>query len=273
MDAKKKNKRIILAAASVLVAAVCAAAVPVSGYLSGLNSQLPEASSSEEAVAESAVAGVITDAEIEDLLGGETTLDELESKLAAAAPEDETAGSEAEGEDEPASERVSGKAASEPSASASASSSKALAVSGSASSSKAASSETASSKDTSSKTASSKVPAYEAEVKAQIQELYVLRAQALKDLDSNIESARAEYHALPEEQQTTVRKVSIAFSRAGQLTKLQSYYDKEVDRIVGEMRTTLEANGQSTELADEAMASYKKQKSEMYSSLMAKLYK
>ena len=38
------------------------------------------------------------------------------------------------------------------------------------------------------------------------------------------------------------------------------------------MRAILTANGQSTALADQAMASYKAQKSAMYSQLTAKLY-
>ena len=53
---------------------------------------------------------------------------------------------------------------------------------------------------------------------------------------------------------------------------MQASYDKEVENIVSQMRTVLTANCQSTALADQAMASYKAQKSAMYSQLTAKLY-
>ena len=84
--------------------------------------------------------------------------------------------------------------------------------------------------------------------------------------------AKAEYKALPESQQTQARKISIALARSGRLYAMQASYDKEVENIVSQMRTVLTANGQSTALADQAMASYKAQKSAMYSQLTAKLY-
>lgn len=282
MDDKKKKRRIIIFAliAATLTLAVYICYVPVSSYLAGLNAPLPEPASSE-LISESAAAEVeaaITDEEIEKLLSGETTLENLESSLFSEGEADSFAASESAASSEAASSSGEAEAASESkseSASSSSSSKAASTSSSKAASSSAASSASSSASASASHTASSAVssePSYEAEVKALVQELYILRAQALKDLDSNIDSAKAEYHALPESQQTQTRKIAIAFSRAGQLTKLQSYYDKEVDRIVGEMRTILKANGQSTALADEALASYKNQKSEMYSSLMKKLY-
>ena len=53
---------------------------------------------------------------------------------------------------------------------------------------------------------------------------------------------------------------------------MQASYDREVENIVSQMHTILTANGQSTTLADQTMASYKAQKSTMYSQLTAKLY-
>lgn len=50
-------------------------------------------------------------------------------------------------------------------------------------------------------------------------------------------------------------------SKAGQLSALQASCDSEVNRIVSQMRSVLKANGQSTALADQAMSSYKSQKS------------
>lgn len=285
MDSDKKKTKIIIVivAAAVLALIISVCAVPVSSYISGLNAPLEEIAPTEE-ISDSVVAEVITDEEVEKLLNGETTLEDLENSLAEQVIEDENEepapseadSSAAEAEEQPEAESTASSAESEKAASSKASS-KAVSSSASGASSKAASGSeaAASSAASASHTASSaasKEPAYETEVKALIQELYVLRAQALADLNACVESARTEYHSLPKSQQTQAKKIAIAFSRAGQLTKLQSYYDKEVDRIVGEMRRVLEENGQSTALADEALASYKSQKSDMYSTLMKKLY-
>ena len=92
--------------------------------------------------------------------------------------------------------------------------------------------------------ASKQEASYETEVKALLKQLYSVKARAEAELNSCIAGAKAEFKALPESQQTQARKISIV----------------------------LAANGQSTALADQAMASYKAQKSAMYAQLTAKLY-
>ena len=105
-----------------------------------------------------------------------------------------------------------------------------------------------------------------------LQQLYSVKARAEAELNSCIAGAKAEFKSLPESQQTQARKISIALARSGRLYAMQASYDKEVASIVSQMRAILTANGQSTALADQAMASYKAQKSAMYSQLTAKLY-
>lgn len=105
-----------------------------------------------------------------------------------------------------------------------------------------------------------------------MQQLYATKARAEAELNACVAGAKAEYKALPESQQTQARKVSIVLARSGKLYAMQAAYDKEVEGIVSQMRAVLTANGQSTALADQAMASYKAQKSATYSQLMAKLY-
>ena len=105
-----------------------------------------------------------------------------------------------------------------------------------------------------------------------LQQLYSVKARAEAELNSCIAGAKAEFKSLPESQQTQARKVSIVLARSGRLYAMQASYDKEVASIVSQMRAILTANGQSTALADQAMASYKAQKSAMYSQLTAKLY-
>ena len=113
---------------------------------------------------------------------------------------------------------------------------------------------------------------YEAEVKALLRQLYSVKARAEAELNSCIAGAKAEFKSLPESQQTQARKISIVLARSGRLYAMQASYDREVESIVSQMRAILTANGQSTALADQAMASYKAQKSAMYSRLTAKLY-
>ena len=113
---------------------------------------------------------------------------------------------------------------------------------------------------------------YEAEVKALLKQLYSVKARAEAELNSCIAGAKAEFKSLPESQQTQARKISIVLARSGRLYAMQASYDKEVESIVSQMRAILTANGQSTALADQAMASYKAQKSAIYSQLTAKLY-
>ena len=114
--------------------------------------------------------------------------------------------------------------------------------------------------------------AYEGEVKALVQQLYAVKGRAEGGLNACIASAKAEYKSLPPEQQTRSRKIAICMSKAGQLSALQASCDSEVNRIVSQMRSVLKANGQSTALADQAMSSYKSQKSARRAALMSQLY-
>lgn len=112
---------------------------------------------------------------------------------------------------------------------------------------------------------------YDVELQALINQLYAVKANAESGLNSAIQSAKDEYHALPADKQTTTRKVSIVMGKSSELRKLEADCDKQVDAIVEKMRTLLQENGQSTELADQVKASYKAQKSAMYASLKSQL--
>lgn len=112
---------------------------------------------------------------------------------------------------------------------------------------------------------------YDVELQALINQLYAVKARAESGLNSAIQSAKDEYHALPADKQTATRKVSIVMGKSSELQKLESDCDKQVDAIVEKMRTLLQENGQSTELADQVKASYKAQKSAMYASLKSQL--
>lgn len=266
MEPKRIFKKIFPAVLLSIPVVAALSVAPTLDFVVGAFSQPAEIEPSSDAEVEIA----FTDEELAQLLNGETTLQELENGV--GMNESSLSENVDSSEEESASSEES--VTQESTSGASSASSTKAASSTSMVNSTSQSTASPSSKSNTGSTASSTetVPAYEAEVKALLQELYTLRARAMSDLDACIASAKAEYKALPEEQQTQTRKVTIAFSKAGQLASLQSYYDKEVNRVVSEMRRVLSENGQSTELADQAMASYKNQKNEKYAELMNKLY-
>ena len=267
----KKNKvlKIILIVLGALVVLLAAAVLGVLFYLRGLAAGIPE--TLPDAPADSTEL-TLTDEDLDKLLSGDITLEELTDETAASnsGEQEASASTPQEGEDSasaPAgSSASSGSADSRTESGSTASSSKQENTTGTASSSTAAATE----KPVSSP--GKQEVSYEAEVKALLKQLYSVKARAEAELNSCIAGAKAEFKSLPESQQTQARKISIVLARSGRLYAMQASYDKEVESIVSQMRAILTANGQSTALADQAMASYKAQKSAMYSQLTAKLY-
>ena len=267
----KKNKvlKIIGTVLWVLLVLLAMAALCVVLYVrstvAGLPETLPDGSADSAQV-------TLTDDEIDKLLSGEITLEQLTGEAAASGSgEQEASASAPQEEADPASAPAA--SAASPAGSASRTESSSTASSGK--------QETAAGTSSSSTASASEKPAsssgkqeasYEKEVKALLKQLYSVKARAEAELNSCIAGAKAEFYALPESQRTQARKISIVLARSGRLYAMQATYDKEVENIVSQMRAVLTANGQSTALADQAMASYKAQKSAMYSQLTSKLY-
>lgn len=267
----KKNKvlKIVLIVLGALVVLLAAAVLGVLFYLhsmaAGLPETLPDASADSTQL-------TLTDDDLDKLLSGEITLEELTDEAAASNSGEQEASASAPQEDAGAasapegSSASSGSAASRTESSSIASSGKQENTTGTSSSGTAAATEKPAS------SSGKQEAGYEAEVKVLLKQLYSVKARAEAELNSCIAGAKAEFKSLPESQQTQARKVSIVLARSGRLYAMQASYDKEVASIVSQMRAILTANGQSTALADQAMASYKAQKSAMYSQLTAKLY-
>lgn len=267
----KKNKvlKIVLIVLGALVVLLAAAVLGVLFYLhsmaAGLPETLPDASADSTQL-------TLTDEDLDKLLSGEITLEELTDEAAASNSGEQEASASAPQEDAGAasapegSSASSGSAASRTESSSTASSGKQENTTGTSSSGTAAATEKPAS------SSGKQEAGYEAEVKVLLKQLYSVKARAEAELNSCIAGAKAEFKSLPESQQTQARKVSIVLARSGRLYAMQASYDKEVASIVSQMRAILTANGQSTALADQAMASYKAQKSAMYSQLTAKLY-
>jgi len=267
----KKNKvlKIVLIVLGALVVLLAAVVLGVLFYLRGMAAGIPETLS--DASADSTQL-TLTDEDLDKLLSGDITLEELTDETAASSGGEQEASASVpqEGADSvsaPAgSSASSGGAASRTESGSTASSGKKENTTGTASSGTAAATEKPAS------SSGKQEASYEAEVKALLKQLYSVKARAEAELNSCIAGAKAEFKSLPESQQTQARKISIVLARSGRLYAMQASYDKEVASIVSQMRAILTANGQSTALADQAMASYKAQKSAMYSQLTAKLY-
>lgn len=267
----KKNKvlKIVLIVLGALVVLLAAAVLGVLFYLHSMAAGLPE--TLPDAPADSTQL-TLTDEDLDKLLSGEITLEELTDEAAASNSGEQEASASAPQEDAGAasapegSSASSGSAASRTESGSTASSGKQENTTGTSSSGTAAATEKPAS------SSGKQEAGYEAEVKVLLKQLYSVKARAEAELNSCIAGAKAEFKSLPESQQTQARKVSIVLARSGRLYAMQASYDKEVASIVSQMRAILTANGQSTALADQAMASYKAQKSAMYSQLTAKLY-
>lgn len=267
----KKNKvlKIVLIVLGALVALLAAAVLGVLFYLhsmaAGIPETLPDASADSTQL-------TLTDDDLDKLLSGEITLEELTDEAAASNSGEQEASASAPQEGADSASAPAGSSASSGSAASRTESSSTASSSKQENTTVASSSGTAAATEKPASSSSKQEAAYEKEVKALLQQLYSVKARAEAELNSCIAGAKAEFKSLPESQQTQARKVSIVLARSGRLYAMQASYDKEVASIVSQMRAILTANGQSTALADQAMASYKAQKSAMYSQLTAKLY-
>ena len=267
----KKNKvlKIVMIVLGALVVLLAAAVLGVLFYLRGLAAGIPE--TLPDAPADSTEL-TLTDEDLDKLLSGDITLEELTDETAASNSGEQKASASAPQEGEDSASAPAGSSASS-AGSASRTESGSTASSGKQENTTVASSSgTASATEKPASSSGKQEASYEAEVKALLKQLYSVKARAEAELNSCIAGAKAEFKSLPESQQTQARKISIVLARSGRLYAMQASYDKEVESIVSQMRAILTANGQSTALADQAMASYKAQKSAMYSQLTAKLY-
>lgn len=267
----KKNKvlKIVMIVLGALLILLAAAALGVLFYLRGMAAGIPE--TLPDASADSTQV-TLTDDELDKLLSGDITLEQLTGETAASSGGEQEASTSAPQE---GADSVSAPAGSTVSSASSASRTESSSTASSGKQENTTSTSSSSTAVATEKPASSsgkQEASYEAEVKALLKQLYSVKARAEAELNSCIAGAKAEFKSLPESQQTQARKISIVLARSGRLYAMQASYDREVESIVSQMRAILTANGQSTALADQAMASYKAQKSAMYSRLTAKLY-
>ena len=225
-----------LAASAVVLFSGCADEAASSSTAPAAGSETTAASSAAQASSQSTeLLSSLTTKELEELVSGDVTLAQLEKERLGVT-------------------ETPSAAASSPTTTSSAASSK-------------KNSSTSSSKTTTTTASAS----YEDEIQNLLNQLYAVKAKAESGLNSAIQSAKNEYYALPDDQKSQAKKISIVMGKASELQNLQSTCDSEVNRIVEQMRKVLRANGQSTALADQALASYEAQKESTYASLKSKL--
>ena len=267
----KKNKvlKIVMIVLGALVVLLAAAVLGVLFYLRGLAAGIPE--TLPDAPADSTEL-TLTDEDLDKLLSGDITLEELTGETAASNSGEQEASASAPQEGADSVSAPAGSSASSGSADSRTESGSTASSGKQENTTVASSSGTAAATEKPASSSGKQEASYEAEVKALLKQLYSVKARAEAELNSCIAGAKAEFKSLPESQQTQARKISIVLARSGRLYAMQASYDKEVESIVSQMRAVLTANGQSTALADQAMASYKAQKSAMYAELTAKLY-
>ena len=237
-DMMKHSKKALLsltalAASAVVLFSGCADEAASSSTAPAAGSETTAASSAAQASSQSTeLLSSLTTKELEELVSGDVTLAQLEKERLGVT---ET-----------------------PSAASTTTSS-------------AASSKKNSSTSSSKTTTTTASASYEDEIQNLLNQLYAVKAKAESGLNSAIQSAKNEYYALPDEQKSQAKKISIVMGKASELQNLQSTCDAEVNRIVEQMRKVLRASGQSTALADQALASYEAQKESTYASLKSKL--
>lgn len=220
----------------------------------------------------------ISSSSVESAPESESAAESVPEEEPDSALDEENALSEEVSSSEAASESASSsKEESSSSSSASSSSSSASSTASSAAHSQAASShETASSSHAASSSAASSSASAESAVDKQIDsyvsQLTNLRESSQKELYGIIGETYTEYVSHPEEERSIALKVSIVVSKTAKLNSAQSRCDKEFNAILKELRQYLKDNGRDQNIADEAEATYKQQKSAMTKELTDIVY-
>lgn len=100
----------------------------------------------------------------------------------------------------------------------------------------------------------------DAEVQRLITKLYVLRSSYTSRLDGLITAAKNEFYALPEAQRTDTARRRIVSAKISQGSAMEGACDAQVSSIVSQIRSQLRAAGKSTDLADQVMSTYEREK-------------
>lgn len=101
---------------------------------------------------------------------------------------------------------------------------------------------------------------YDEKIAELVAKMYVLKSQYLGEIEGVVSSMKAEYAALPKEQQTASAKTTIASGYLGKISSLEAQCDAQVNAVVTELRGVLEKSGGDMSLADAIMSAYASEK-------------
>lgn len=99
------------------------------------------------------------------------------------------------------------------------------------------------------------------ELSVQVATMYVLKARFVSQLEDIVNSAKADFLALPEDQRTAKSKKDIVYSYVSQLTQLEKECDTQVAAVVDKVRGLLAESGRDLSLADQIQETYEQEKS------------
>lgn len=102
---------------------------------------------------------------------------------------------------------------------------------------------------------------YRRELSALVAKVLVLREQYTMALETMYDEARAEYHALPEDQRSKSDLMALARSYISRASDLEKECDGQMDEIVSAMEALLRENGGDMSLVDTVVYTYANEKS------------
>lgn len=101
---------------------------------------------------------------------------------------------------------------------------------------------------------------YDEKIAELVAKMYVLKSKYLGEIEGVVSSMKAEYAALPKDQQTASAKTNIASGYLGKISALEAQCDAQVNAVVTELRGVLEKSGGDMSLADAIMSAYASEK-------------
>lgn len=102
---------------------------------------------------------------------------------------------------------------------------------------------------------------YQRELSALVAKVLVLREQYTMALETMYDEARAEYHALPEDQRSKSDLMALARSYISRASDLEKECDGQMDEIVSAMEALIQENGGDMGLVDTVVYTYANEKS------------
>lgn len=110
------------------------------------------------------------------------------------------------------------------------------------------------------------------EIQGYVNQLYQVEAKYRGRLNSMIASAKQEFYALPKEERTQKKKISIVQAKASALIAEENSCDAEVEAILAKIQAVLDRQNDKSNLVAEIRAYYQESKASWKAAQMTELY-